>query len=1031
MRRANNPATLKNIVTKAQTLLLNKRTDLNGLRPRPEHGHDLWIATWNVLSLYRAGALARLVEELAKYNITIAALQEIRWKSSDTLKTKDYTIFYSNKDKNTLGTGFAVSHKIIDKVIGFRPENERLCSMRIRGKMFNITFINAHAPTEDSEECDKDSFYENLEKLYDHAPRHDVKIVLGDFNAKIGKEKAFRPTIGKESLHEESNNNGTRLIDFATGKGMSISSTKFPHKNIHKITWTSPDGSTKNQIDHVLIDKRHGSDILDVRSYRGADADSDHTLVKIRYKQRISSIYNSQNKRQKCYDSQKLMKDPIVADTFKTQLKQKLINGRTENEDMDNDINKHWDIIKNAVKSTTEEIIGYKPSYKRAGWFDNECRKILDDRNKARMIMIQRETRNTRQLYIEARKKATKLCRKKKREWEKAKLLEIEELSRNKDVRGMYMKIKDEKNGFQARPHMCENKQGELIAESSRVLERWAEYFEELLNKPSMGEKNTQQYNLPYGGPDPFVNTPTLEETIKGIMTLKNYKAPGEDLITAELIKYGGRELHIEIHKLIGKIWLEEKMPIDWETALVTPIHKKGSKLNCANYRGISLLNVTYKVMSKLIASRLQDYTENILGDYQCGFRPNRSTNDQIFTIRCLLEKCYEYNIPVHQLYIDYKMAYDSINRNYLYETLELFGIPNKLTRLIHMTLNRSRSKIKVQGEYSREFSIQQGLRQGDTLSCLLFNLVLERVIRNIKIDTKGTIKKYFNRDDHSTHTSGTLYSQPLQYLAYADDIALLGKNSNAIQQALTELEDASKLAGLEISDLKTKYMIMRRSDAKEEDREDLKTKDHTFERVETFKYLGSNLNENNELLPEIKERIAAGNRAYYSLQNILRSKNISKRTKKAIYKTTIRPVVMYSSETWTTTKSIENMLNTWERKVLRKIYGAVQDKDGWRTRTNEEIYALYEDPTIVAEIKKGRLRWAGHVERMAKDRATRIVYHQRPRGKRLRGRPRQRWLEAVEADLQELGVRAWRRKASDRPEWKAVVEQAKALHGL
>jgi sorting nexin-29 len=286
--------------------------------------------------------------------------------------------------------------------------------------------------------------------------------------------------------------------------------------------------------------------------------------------------------------------------------------------------------------------------------------------------------------------------------------------------------------------------------------------------------------------------------------------------------------------------------------------------------------------MSKLIASRLQDYTENILGDYQCGFRPNRSTNDQIFTIRCLLEKCYEYNIPVHQLYIDYKMAYDSINRNYLYETLELFGIPNKLTRLIHMTLNRSRSKIKVQGEYSREFSIQQGLRQGDTLSCLLFNLVLERVIRNIKIDTKGTIKKYFNRDDHSTHTSGTLYSQPLQYLAYADDIALLGKNSNAIQQALTELEDASKLAGLKISDLKTKYMIMRRSDAKEEDREDLKTKDHTFERVETFKYLGSNLNENNELLPEIKERIAAGNRAYYSLQNILRSKNISKENKES-----------------------------------------------------------------------------------------------------------------------------------------------------
>ena len=316
--------------------------------------------------------------------------------------------------------------------------------------------------------------------------------------------------------------------------------------------------------------------------------------------------------------------------------------------------------------------------------------------------------------------------------------------------------------------------------------------------------------------------------------------------------------------------------------------------------------------MSKLIASRLQQYTENILGDYQCGFRPNRSTNDQIFTIRCLLEKCYEYNIPVHQLYIDYKMAYDSINRKYLYETLEFFGIPNKLTRLIYMTLHRSRSKVKAQGEYSREFPIQQGLRQGDSLSCMLFNLVLERVIRNINIDTRGTITEYFNREAPGIRPSGTLYSQPLQYLAYADDIALLGKNKNAIQQALTELEDASKLAGLEINDHKTKYMVLMRDDTKEEDKEDFKTKNRTFERVDTFKYLGSSLNERNEILPEIKERIAAGNRAYFSLQNVFRSKNISKRTKKVIYKTIIRPVVMYSSETWTMTKSIEALLNTW-----------------------------------------------------------------------------------------------------------------------
>ena len=105
-------------------------------------------------------------------------------------------------------------------------------------------------------------------------------------------------------------------------------------------------------------------------------------------------------------------------------------------------------------------------------------------------------------------------------------------------------------------------------------------------------------------------------------------------------------------------------MPTEWYTALIIPIHKKGSKLTCSNYRGISLLNVMYKILTKLIARKLERYSELILGDYQCGFRQNRSTADHIFTIRYLLEKCYEYNIDKHKLYVNYKTAYDSVNRN-------------------------------------------------------------------------------------------------------------------------------------------------------------------------------------------------------------------------------------------------------------------------------------------------------------------------------------------------------------------------------
>ena len=105
-----------------------------------------------------------------------------------------------------------------------------------------------------------------------------MKILLGDFNAKVGRENIFKPTIGNENLHQDSNDNGIRLVNFATSKNLVVKSMMFPHRNIHKYTWTSPDGNTHNQIDHVLVDRRRQSSVLDVRSFRGADCDTLHYL---------------------------------------------------------------------------------------------------------------------------------------------------------------------------------------------------------------------------------------------------------------------------------------------------------------------------------------------------------------------------------------------------------------------------------------------------------------------------------------------------------------------------------------------------------------------------------------------------------------------------------------------------------------------------------------------------------------------------------------------------------------------------------
>ena len=202
----------------------------------------------------------------------------------------------------------------------FQAKSHRMYKLRIRGKFFNYSLICVHCPTEKKDDEEKDTFYDELDQVYNECPRGDCKIVIGDMNAKVGQEVEYMPTIGKYSLHHESNDNGTRLISFASSRNMVIGSTLFNHKNIHKRTWKSPDGKTFNQIDHLLIDARHLSNLMDVRSYRGANIDSDHYLIIARIRGRISNARKTYGCMARKFRFDKL-KEPEIATTYKNRSK--------------------------------------------------------------------------------------------------------------------------------------------------------------------------------------------------------------------------------------------------------------------------------------------------------------------------------------------------------------------------------------------------------------------------------------------------------------------------------------------------------------------------------------------------------------------------------------------------------------------------------------------------------------------------------------------------------------------------------------
>jgi hypothetical protein len=200
---------------------------------------------------------------------------------------------------------------------------------------------------------------------------------------------------------------------------------------------------------------------------------------------------------------------------------------------------------------------------------------------------------------------------------------------------------------------------GSLLADAIKIVNRWKNFFSELLNVHDTGDIRQIKMHTA----ELLVPEPSLDEVELAIGKLKSYKSPGIDQIPAELIKAGGKGLHMRIHKLIQLIWDKEEMPQQWKESIIIPVHKKGDKTECGNYRGISLLSTSYKILSNILLARLTPYANEIIGDHQCGFRRNRSTIDQIFCIRQILEKKWEFGGTVHQLFIDFKKAYDSAKR--------------------------------------------------------------------------------------------------------------------------------------------------------------------------------------------------------------------------------------------------------------------------------------------------------------------------------------------------------------------------------
>jgi hypothetical protein len=201
---------------------------------------------------------------------------------------------------------------------------------------------------------------------------------------------------------------------------------------------------------------------------------------------------------------------------------------------------------------------------------------------------------------------------------------------------------------------------------------------------------------------------------------------------------------------------------------------------------------------------------------------------------------------------------------------LLILGIPRKLVQLINVTMAGSKATIRADNQYTPTFPITNGVRQGDALSSILFDLVLEAILQKMNI-------------------TGYMGTKSTQIFAYADDVAIESRNKNALQDTVINIESEARRRGLLINENKTKYMEVTRTVV---NGEYLRCGKHKFEHVKEFSCLGSQVNQTNSISSEIQARILSGNRCNHAYGKLMKSKALNRSSKLKIYKSLIRPVV-------------------------------------------------------------------------------------------------------------------------------------------
>ncbi|KAI8436544.1 hypothetical protein MSG28_010075 [Choristoneura fumiferana] len=835
--------------------------DGTGVRriPGRRFKETLTIATWNVRSLLRPEKVYNVNKEMQRLNIDILGVSDVRWRGNGKHQIDaDHIMYYSGSEEssNLYGVGVIINSKTVKGNISFVPRSNRAMLIHIEAKPRNIDIVQLYAPTVEKSEQEIEDFYREVEHLLEIAQKHEMCIVMGDMNAKIG-EGEVQGVVGKYGLGER-NDRGDILVQFCQENDLVVMNTHFQLPVRRRYTWTSPRHTSqhiiRNQIDYLMINNRFRNCIKSVKTYPGADISSDHnpvvakltcTLKQLR--KRVPRIMVDISK----------MKEPEIRAKVSNDINEWAVNaGQVDHES----VAEAWSQLKNKVNDINAEHLKPGKWVPKQAWMTDKIYLLMEERRKFKNIDSTK--------YNSLNKTIRREVRYSRNKWYVEKCDYVEELHAKHDAFNLHKEIKSMVGHKTLTNQLVDNNDHPIVD----------------LTKKKDG-------------------LPILRDEIRNALYhAKTGKAAGPDGIYVEILKLIEDEHMDALTNLFNLIYDLEQIPIDWLRSTFVTLPKKKNAKKCEEYRTISLMSQVLKLFLKIIHARIRVRCDEQLGDSQFGFRAGVGTREALFAVQVLVQKCKDMQQDVFLCFIDYEKAFDRVLHDRLIAILKDIGLDDKDVRIIQNLYWNQRATVRVDGEETDEVEIKRGVRQGCILSPTLFNLYSEAII-----------VEALEEMDCGVMINGRVINN----LRYADDTVLIASTEAELQLMVNRVNECSLRAGLRMNVSKTKVMVITK---KETIHPVISVAGSRLERVRKYKYLGTWVNEDWDSNCEIRTRIEIARSAFNEMRRVLCSRSLKISLRTRLLQCYIWPILLYGCEAWTIKEDLRKRIEAFEMWAYRRM---------------------------------------------------------------------------------------------------------------